>query len=104
MNIHFTFHKESRDQEVNEMIFMIPSGGSVGKESACNVGDLGLAPGWEDFLVKEIATHTSTLAWRSAWTEEPARQATVMGWQRVRNDSVCDFHFPFYSYYVFFFT
>ena len=27
--------------------------------------------GWEDPLVKEIATHSSILAWRISWTEEP---------------------------------
>ena len=31
-------------------------GGSEGKESACNAGDLGLIPGWEDPLEKEMAT------------------------------------------------
>ena len=29
--------------------------------------------GWEDPLEKEMATHSSTLAWRSPWTEEPSR-------------------------------
>ena len=37
-------------------------GGSVGKESACNVGDLGLIPGWKDPLKKGMATHSSILA------------------------------------------
>ena len=27
--------------------------------------------GWEDALEKEMATHTSILAWRFPWTEEP---------------------------------
>ena len=27
--------------------------------------------GWEDPLEKEMATHSSTLAWRIPWTEEP---------------------------------
>ena len=27
--------------------------------------------GWEDLLEKEIATHSSILAWRIPWTEEP---------------------------------
>ena len=27
--------------------------------------------GWEDLLEKGIATHSSILAWRSPWTEEP---------------------------------
>ena len=29
--------------------------------------------GWEDPLEKEMATHSSTLAWRIPWTEEPGR-------------------------------
>ena len=27
--------------------------------------------GWEDPLEKEMATHSSILAWRNPWTEEP---------------------------------
>ena len=27
--------------------------------------------GWEDALEKEMATHSSVLAWRISWTEEP---------------------------------
>ena len=41
--------------------------------SACNVGDLGLIPGQEDHLEKEMATHSSTLAWKIPCTEEPGR-------------------------------
>ena len=40
---------------------------SAGKESACNAGDLGLIPGWEDPLEKGKATHSSLLAWRIPW-------------------------------------
>ena len=39
--------------------------------------------GWEDPL--EMATHSSTLAWKSPWTEEPGRLQS-MGSQRVRQD------------------
>ena len=46
---------------------------SVGKESACNSGHLGSILGWEDPLEKEMATHSSVLAWRIPWTEEPGR-------------------------------
>ena len=46
-------------------------GGSDGKASVCNAGDLGLIPGQEDPLEKEMAIHSSTLAWRIRWTEEP---------------------------------
>ena len=38
--------------------------------------------GWEDPLEKEIATHTSILAWRILWTEEPGSLQS-MGSQRV---------------------
>ena len=37
---------------------------SAGKESACNVGDLGLTLGWEDPLEKRKATYSSILARR----------------------------------------
>ena len=47
-------------------------GGSDGKESACNVGDLGLIPGSEDPLEKGMATNASILAWEIPWTEEPS--------------------------------
>ena len=29
--------------------------------------------GWEDLLEKEMATHSSILAWKIPWTEEPGR-------------------------------
>ena len=46
-------------------------GGSNGKQFACNVGDLGLIFGLRDPLEEEMATHSSLLAWRIPWTEEP---------------------------------
>ena len=46
------------------------TGGSDGKESACNAGDLGSSLDREDALEKEMATHSSILAWRIPWTEE----------------------------------
>ena len=36
----------------------------AGKESTCNVGDLGLIPGWEDDLKEDMAIHSSILVWR----------------------------------------
>ena len=39
----------------------------------------------EDCLEKEMATHSSTLAWRIPWTEEPGGLQS-MGSQRVRHD------------------
>ena len=41
--------------------------------------------GREDLLEKEMATHSSILAWKIAWTEEPGRLQS-MGSQRVRHD------------------
>ena len=89
--------------------------GSTGKEYACNAGDLGSIPGlgypltslvaqmvkrlptmqetrvwslgWEDPLEKEMATHSSTPAWKIPWMEERGRLQS-MGSQRVRHDWV----------------
>ena len=38
--------------------------------------------GWEDTLEKEMTTHSSILAWRITWTEEPGGLQS-MGFQRV---------------------
>ena len=52
---------------------------------AYNVGDLVQSLGREDPLEKEMATHSSTLAWKIPWTEEhDGLQST--GSQRVRYD------------------
>ena len=83
---------------------------SVGKESACSAGDLGLIPRlgrsplqyswaflithlvknllalretwvrslvWEHPLQKEMATHSSTLAWKIPWMEDPGGLQSV---------------------------
>ena len=57
--------------------------GSDSKDSACNAGDLDSIPGGEDPLEKGMGTHSSILAWRILWTEEPGRLPS-MGSQRVR--------------------
>ena len=41
--------------------------------------------GWEDPLEEGMATHSSILAWRTPWTEEPGGLQS-MGSQRVRHD------------------
>ena len=43
------------------------------------------ALGWEDPLEKETAIHSSTIAWKIPWTEEPGRLQS-MGALRVRHD------------------
>ena len=49
-------------------VFLVFPGGSIGKESARNVGDLGSIPGLGRSLEKGKATHSSVLAWRIPWT------------------------------------
>ena len=46
---------------------------SIGEESACNAGDPSSIPGLGRSPEKEMATHSSILAWRIPWTEEPGR-------------------------------
>ena len=46
-------------------------GGSVGKGSPRNTGHTDSILGREDPPEKEMATHSSILAWRIPWTEEP---------------------------------
>ena len=57
---------------------------SVGKESTCNAGDLGLIPGSEDPLKKGMATHSSILAWRSHGQRSLVSYSS--GGCRVRHD------------------
>ena len=48
--------------------------------------------GWEDPLEKEMATHSSILAWRIPWTEEPGGLQST-GSQRVGHDWATSLHF-----------
>ena len=41
--------------------------------------------GWEDPLRKGMATHSSILAWRIPWTEDPGG-LQYMGFQKIRYD------------------
>ena len=61
--------------------------GSESKESACSVEDPVSIPGSEKPLEKGMTTHSSILAWRISWTEEPGGLRT-MGSQRVEHDCV----------------
>ena len=55
------------------------------KVSACNVRDLGSIPRSGRSLEKEMSTHSSTLAWKIPWAEEPGGLQS-MGPQRVGHD------------------
>ena len=53
--------------------------------SAGDVKDVGSIPGQEDLLEEGMATHSSVLAWRMPWTEEPGGLHS-RGSQRVGHD------------------
>ena len=65
-------------------------GGSDSKASAYNAGDPDSISVSEDLLEKEMATHSSILAWKIPWTEEPGRLQS-MGLQEL--DRLSDFTF-----------
>ena len=63
-------------------------GGAKVKNPPANAGDIrdvGLIPGLGRSLEKGMATHSSILAWRIPWTEEPGGLQS-MGSQRVGYD------------------
>ena len=60
-------------------------GGSDSKESACNVGDPGSIPGLGRSPGDGNGYHSSILAWRIPWTEEPGRLQSMRS-QRVGHD------------------
>ena len=51
--------------------------------------------GQEDPLEKEITTHSSILAWKSPWTEEPGKLQSK-GSERVGHIEQLHFHFSLY--------
>ena len=65
---------------------MVPSwgfsDGSEVKNLPANAADMGWSLGWEDPLEEEMGTHSSILAWRIPWAEEPGRLQPV-GLQRL---------------------
>ena len=64
------------------------SGGSVVKNPPANeggTGDVASTPGSGRSSAGGVAAHSSVLAWRFPWTEEPGRLQS-MGLRRVRHD------------------
>ena len=57
------------------------SSGSVVKNTPANTGDIGSILDQGDPLEKEMATHSSFLAWKIPWTQEPGRLES-MGLQK----------------------
>ena len=74
-NFTFTFHCSHQG---------LPGGADI-KASACNEGDLGSIPGSGRSPGEDMATHSSILAWKIPWTEEPGRLQS-MGSQRGGHD------------------
>ena len=56
-----------------------------GKESCRDKRDAGSTLGWEDPLEKKMATHSSILAGKIPWTEEPGGLVS-MGSQRIKHN------------------
>ena len=65
VTISLSFH------ELDMILLWSLGHGSDGKESACSAGDLGSILGSGRPLKEGMATHSSILAWRIPWTEEP---------------------------------
>ena len=59
--------------------------GSAGKNLPIKAEDMGSILGQEDPLEKEMATHSSILAWEFPWTVEPGGLQSMES-QRVRHD------------------
>ena len=55
--------------------------------------------GQEDLLEREMASHSSILAWKIPWTEQPGRLYS-MGSQRVRHDQATSLSFFSFSYFI----
>ena len=51
--------------------------------------------GWEDPLEKEMAAHSSILAWKMPWTMEPGRLPSP--WGRKESDTTAQLHFSLFS-------
>ena len=59
-------------------------GSSDGKESACNAGDPSSIPRSERSPEKGMATHSSILAWRIPWMEEPDRLQSMRSQSQIQ--------------------
>ena len=84
-----TFSDKSESMETPYGRKVGVSGGSVVKKkkknSPANPGDLGPIPGLRRSLEEGMATHSSILAWRIPWTEEPGR-LQIIGLQKDGHD------------------
>ena len=71
-------------------VFLGLPGGSAGKESSCNVGDLDSIPGLGRSHRERTATHSSIMAWRISWTGKSHGWRSLVGsspWGREESDT-----------------
>ena len=54
--------------------------------------------GWKDTLEKGMATHSSILAWRIPWTEEPGGLQSMRS-QRVKHDEQLTLYIPYLQHW-----
>ena len=73
-------------------VFLDFSCGSAGKESACNVGDLGSIPGLGRSPGERNGNPLQYTCWKICWTEEPSRLQSMGSWSQTR---LSDFTFTF---------
>ena len=57
----------------------------MGKESACNAGDVSSIPESGNLLEEGMATHSSILAWKVLWMEKPFGLQSIVS-ERVGHD------------------
>ena len=87
-NLHTILY---RSKHINIYNIWASPGGSDGKDSACNAGNPGSIPGLGRSLEKEMATHSSILAWKIPWQRSLACYSP-WGSQRVVHDWVTNKH------------
>ena len=84
-----SFHSNPKERQWQNMLKLPHNWTSLVaqtvKASAYNLGDLVRSLGWEDPLEKEMAAHSSIVAWKIPRTEEPGRLQS-MGSQRIGHD------------------
>ena len=85
MSLQYLLSYMVSDEKSSINLTKVFPGGSDGKESTSHAEDPGLIPEWEVSLEKEMGTHSSILAWKIPWAEEPGRPEST-GSQRVGHD------------------
>ena len=83
---YFSQRREAQNLKIKCVHFRIFTGGSEGRKRLLAMQKTRVRSlNREDPLEKEMATHSSTLAWKIPWTEEPGGLQS-MGSQKVRHD------------------